>query len=78
MQQDKRTKREKETTQNQQTVEPSSSYEKNIKIRSPKPDFENQDEQRLSTTSQLRGRQHKRQLNSDPTQGDVVPDISQI
>ena len=36
MQQGEKTKKEKETTQNQQTVEPSSSYENNIKVRSPK------------------------------------------
>ncbi|KAF3555656.1 hypothetical protein F2Q69_00015711 [Brassica cretica] len=39
--------------------------------------IENQDEQRLSTESQRPGRQHQRRQNSDPTQGDAVPNISQ-
>ncbi|KAG5406289.1 hypothetical protein IGI04_012408 [Brassica rapa subsp. trilocularis] len=59
-------------------MESSSSYEENIKPDHEKPDLENQDAHGLSTASQLRGRQHKRQLNSDPTQGDVIPNISQI
>ena len=58
-------------------MEPSSSYEKSIEVRSPKTRLENQDEQRLLTPNQRRGKQHQRQLNSDPTQRDVVSNRSQ-
>ena len=67
----------KKTKWNQETVEPSSSYEKSIEVRSPKTRLENQDEQRLLTPNQRRGKQHQRQLNSDPTQRDVVSNRSQ-
>ena len=42
-----------------------------------KSDLKNRDEQRLSTANQRQGRQHQRQLNFDPTQRDVVSNISQ-
>uniref|UniRef100_A0A0D3CUT5 Uncharacterized protein n=1 Tax=Brassica oleracea var. oleracea TaxID=109376 RepID=A0A0D3CUT5_BRAOL len=34
------------------------------------------DEKGLSMVSQRRGKQHQRRLNSDPTQGDAIPNLS--
>ena len=42
-----------------------------------KPYLENQDEQRLSTVNQQRGRQHQWQLISEPAQRDVVSNLIQ-
>ena len=77
MQQDERTKIEKETEKNQQTVESSSSYEKEHSSQIIK-------NQILKTKTSI---DYRRQVNerkktsktteSDPTQRDVVPNISQ-
>ena len=59
-------------------MESCSSYEKKTKkLYHPKSDLENQDEQRLLTANQRRVKQHQWQLNSDPTQRNVVSNLSQ-